>query len=478
MPCVHPAIHVRLESSAFACEDLHVRRLRGREAISQLFEFEVELASKATVVDLKDILGATVDLTFSRDDVERSRVHGIVLEADDLLDGAAHPTYRLRIAPRAALLGFVETLDVFLATTVPAIVERKLALNGLSKPADVELRLHEAYPERELIVQYAETDLAFISRLTEHLGVSFFFEHKDGRDVIVLTDHPHGFTALEAEPLHYRRTGGRDGAFRLERRLRMVPGSYWMRDYNYRLPQIDLTESFESALGHVGGVVEFGANFKTPDEGRRLARVRAGERECQSDVYVGQSDDPALRAGSVITLEDAPDRAESRLLVVEVDHEATQVVFGEGGGERPYENRFKAIPASMEYRPPRLTPKPKIHGLVTGIIEDPTHGSGEYAALDAEGRYTVRFLFDTAPKGERRASHPVRMAQAHAGAGYGHHFPLKPGVEVVIGFVNGDPDRPVILGAVPNPLTPSPVTNAKPDVHAIRTASGTRIECK
>ena len=98
------------------------------------------------------------------------------------------------------------------------------------------------------------------------------------------------------------------------------------------------------------------------------------------------------------------------------------------------------------------------------------------AQLDDQGRYVVRFLFDTAPPGERQASRPVRMLQSHVGENYGTHHPLKPGVEVLIGFVHGDPDRPLIVGAVPNPLKPSPVTHRNPDVHRTSTGSGITID--
>src|SRR5262249_41818744 len=141
---------------------------------------------------------------------------------------------------------------------------------------------------------------------------------------------------------------------------------------------------------------------------------------------------------------------------------------GEGLG---YFNTFRAIPADRTYRPPRVTPRPRIAGLVTGIVAPgPAGAEARYAPIDEQGRDLIRLPFDVAPPGERPPSRPVRMIQNHAGENYGTHFPLKIGTEVVLAFIDGDPDRPLIVGAVPNPIKPSPVTGANPNVHRIRTS--------
>jgi type VI secretion system secreted protein VgrG len=142
-----------------------------------------------------------------------------------------------------------------------------------------------------------------------------------------------------------------------------------------------------------------------------------------------------------------------------------------------YANDFRAIPAATPFRPPRVAPRPRVDGVLTGIVEAADAASAsKHAHLDDRGRYVVRLLFDPTPPGERPASRPLRMAQAHAGASFGIHFPLKPGVEVLVAFVDGDPDRPVIVGAVPNALTPSPVDARNPTLHRIKTGDGILIE--
>jgi type VI secretion system secreted protein VgrG len=186
-----------------------------------------------------------------------------------------------------------------------------------------------------------------------------------------------------------------------------------------------------------------------------------------------------LTAGAVVKLTDHPRLDELYLLVVEVEHHATQVVGTHGGdGGEAYANTFKAVDASLVYRPPRVTPRPRIHGVLTAVTEAaPSGAARNMAQLDLDGRYTVKFFFDTA--GDRQhSSAPVRMAQPHAGPDYGVHFPLKPGVEVTVSFVDGDPDRPIISGSVPNPATASPVTGRDANMNRITTVSGSIIEFK
>jgi type VI secretion system secreted protein VgrG len=478
-------LEVQLEAADFPCEDLRVRRVTGREAISRVFTFDLEVISLDRYgVDADSLAGADVTLVFLRREVELRRVHGMIAAVDDLL--ATHTdfrAYRLQIVPRLFRLTLVEALQIFTAesgresfqvgVTVPEVIQQKLAAVQLQ--ADTELRLLGGYPRREFIVQYRETDLAFVSRLAEHLGISFFFEHKNGRDVLVFTDHAAGFPF--AEPIRYQARGDHQDVFQLEAQRRLVPYAYILRDYNYRNPLLDLTS--DPALiesGYAGGVVEYGAHFKTKEEGDALSRVRAEERHAGQLVYVGRSDLCTLSAGMRVKLLGHPDLGSIELLLVEVSHEVSQVVAGSGDAETSYTNTFRAIPADRTFRPPRQTPRPRIHGLLTGIIDAGPGGSATVAQLDDQGRYRVRFLFDTLTPGELQPSHPVRMAQNHAGENYGTHFPLKPGVEVAVAFLDGDPDRPIIVGAVPNPIKPSPIDIRSPTTHRIKTGAGIVID--
>ncbi len=463
-------LDLTLESSAFPTRDFRVRGAVLKEAISRPYALDLDLVLlESDGLDLDAAAGAEVDLVLSRDGAEIRRVHGMIVEIDDLGDPEAeHRTYRLRVAPRMHRLALVSLQEIFLGVSVPELFASKLAAVGLA--GDVELRLAEEHAPREMVVQYREDSLAFVSRLAEHEGLSFFFEERDGGDVVVLTDHAGGFVDLGT--VRFRGRGERRDVFRLEVTRRALPGAYVVRDYNYRLPTLDLTAVAEVSGGLAGAVVEQGTHHRTPEGAERMARIRAEEVGCRALVYSGESALPGLRAGGRVTLEGHPRFGTLELLVTSVEHTAVQALAGEGEERAQYSNVFRAIPAARPFRPERVTPRPHVAGLVHGIVVPPPNGDPSFAQLDEQGRYVVRFLFDVAGAEDRPASPRLRMAQAHAGPGFGVHLPLKPGTEVVIGFTEGDPDRPVIVGAVPNPVTPSPVDRTGPYTHRIRTQTG------
>jgi type VI secretion system secreted protein VgrG len=409
-------------------------------------------------------------------------IHGMVAEVEDLLvTEAHHRSYRLVLVPRAHRLTLVETQEVFVNVTVPDVVRQKLKLVALDT-ADVEMRLTSEYALRELVVEYKETDLSFLSRHAENLGISFFFKHDDTRDTIVFTDHMSGFLTLpEYESVRFRPRGEERDVFAIQYVNRASPKHFFAQDYDYRNPRLDLTGSYTAENGLGGGIVEYGTNFQTPAEAAALAQIRAEEREATHRYFHGESTVAAFTAGLRFQLEGHDRLGDRALLLVEVEHHFSQPVALHLGSGSPasYKNVFRATAAEKTYRPPRLTPRPHISGVEIGVVEP--HPSGEvskHADIDEQGRYTIRFLFDTSPRNRAKSSAPVRMIQPHAGPGYGIHFPLHQGVEVAVVFVDGDPDRPLIQGAVPNPLTSSPVKRANAVQSRIQTSTGTAIIMK
>jgi type VI secretion system secreted protein VgrG len=165
-------------------------------------------------------------------------------------------------------------------------------------------------------------------------------------------------------------------------------------------------------------------------------------------------------------------------LLLEIRHEASMPFFHKKDDEPPvYRSEFRAIPAGVVYRPPRRTPKPRMPSVVTGIVQPGPGGEvGGTARLDLEGRYTVQLHFDTAPPGGSKSSHPIRMSQPFAGQGNAMHFPLLPGTEVLVAFANGDPDRPVIIGALPNVTSPSAIDAREARKHRLETSKGILVE--
>lgn len=471
-------LSVHLESEAFSCDNLRILELSGSERISEMFRFDLKLSCSDPEGLADDVAGARVALSFRRGEREVRRIHGLVAKVNDLLETEAdHRTYRIRIVPRMWRLSLIETLDVFLDESVPDLVQRKLELVGAAS----ENHLAGSYAVRELMVQYQETDHAFVSRRLEHLGISYVFRHNVDEERVLLIDTAAGFPALGDDAgdleVHYVGRGEKTGVYAIERETDLIPQGYVVRDYNYRTPSLEVMGMYESDVGYAGGNVEYGNHTKTPDEATHLAKVRAEEREAAQRVYRGESSVVALTAGHRFALS-GHKHIDEPLLLVSVKHEMKQPGMMSGGDAAPgsYRNTFEAMPAERTYRPARTTPIPRIHGVTTGIIDTPDGAPGKLPAMDEQGRYTVRFLFDTAAPDERRASHPVRLAQLFSGANYGSHFPLRPGVEVILTFIDGDPDRPIITGAMPNPETATPVTGREPLTSRIRTESGIEIE--
>lgn len=453
--------------------------LRGCERIGALFDFTITTARREgageTTVRAADLMGSRITVIFTDDEQgEVRRLHGIVAEVQERGDASiVGHNLRLRVVPTHFQLTMVRTQEIYLEMSVPEIVLRKLALHEIESSS--RLPLLESYPKREFVAQHAESDLAFISRLCEHVGISFFSVHEDGRDVLVFVDQESGFPEV-AEPLRDAEVTGR-GLRELNVTTRLVPRHYGVDDYNYRTPNADLLGIRELEPGWVGGVVEYGAHHRDADEGARLAGVRAEESRAGQVVFEGESELVEVTAGHRYML-DHPAHPDARILVTEVEHELTQAIGGNfGDASFQYRNRFRGVPAGFTYRPPRITPRPHIHGLLTGVVQPGPGGTiGGVAQLDAQGRYTVQFHYDAMNVDGVRASHPVRMAQTFTGADQGMHFPLRPGTEVLLAFVGGDPDRPVIVGAVPNTVTRSPVTAHRPNRNRITTGSGVTIE--
>ena len=467
-------VTARVECDEFGDQRPQLSALDGVESISNMFNFmvTVHLGNREGLTADK-VLGAAAALVFEQGGTDQRKVHGVVAEFDDLLATEPdHTAYRLRIVPRLWWTSLVETTEIFMDVTLADIIATKLDALGMLADKDYKILLNDTYEPREFVVQYQESDLAFLSRQCEHWGVSYYFEHSDGRDVVVFTDHNDGFAKAGSGTAVFAPRGERTGVYALETKTTMVPSIYVQRDYNYRKPQVDLMASTQLSDGAGGGIVEYGGHFKTPDQGKRLAEIRSQEKRARRYVFHGESTVAALQGGALTSISEHP-FGDVNLVLTSVSHHLRQTALGGTSDETVYENRFDAIAAKTIFRPERVTPKPRIAGVVTGVID--ANQTGKYAELDEDGRYRVKFMFDPANAAAGKASRSCRMMQPHSGAGYGMHFPLRPGIEVLLSFVDGDPDRPIIAGTVPNPETASPVLAGNQERNIIRTGGGNEI---
>jgi len=467
---------VRLESPDFECDELRIVSITGTEKISELFEFDVEIVSMNVELSPDDVAGATASLVFEAEGQEIRQIHGMIARVEDRLDTEVeYRTFVLKLVPRAWRLMMVEMQEIYLQMSVPDIIRQKLDLVGLGE--DVEFMMNDEYPVRDFVVQYRETDVAFISRLTEHLGISFSFDHHSGTDRIVFTDHTYGFREHAEDPeVPFRSRGDKRDVFQIKSVTQIIPATYAVQDYNYRTPHVDLNSAHELESGYAGGVIEYGTHFKTTQEGDKFAQIRAEERQSTRQVFEGSSDRCTFSAGTRMHLGEHAHLGDVNLLLIEVRHRISQSVERSGGRRSlSYSNTFRAVSAEQRFRPARVTPRPRISGILSGIV-NAADSPGRLAKIDEQGRYDIQFIFDTAASAKEKASHAVRMAQPHAGPGYGTHFPLKPGIEVLLVFIDGDPDRPIIVASVPNPMTPSPVNATNSTKNQIKTRSGILFE--
>ncbi len=455
--------------------------MTGEEAISELYRFELDIVCEAGQTLPTEVgPGADVTLVFYSGNEPQRQVHGVIESRRTRIDTESDdPRYHIVLVPHLIRATLVRTQQVFLGVSVLQIIQHKLALVGLDETAVSLAQLDTgAYPVRDIVVQFDETDLAFISRLCEHLGVSFYFEQRKNAEVVVFADGPNDFSVnAQAEAIHLSRALNESNCVHaLELTETLTPGSYIVYDYNYRRPDLWLMGKESFADGHGGGVLEYACHAKDEVSALNLAAIRAQERACRARTYEGKSSIMAMAAGGVTTLEASDDFAETELIVTRVFHELWSKT--DDRGSLHYRNRFEALERTHPFRPERRTPRPRMHGFVTGTVQGPP-GTPDAVSpyLDPEGRYTVQFHFDTVLGDPTlRGSHLMRMAQPFGGTGHGMHFPLRPGTEVMIAFANGDPDRPIIAGAIPNAHTRTPVTASNATQNRITAASGAIFE--
>lgn len=459
-----------LESPALGEGKTKVRTLDGVDELNRLFRFEIVVGRHGVMSPLDDVaplLDTPATLWLEEDGATLGAYHGIIAEASLDVDVESELSIlHVTLVPRAWLLTQRRGDEIFLGKTIPEIVAEKLERIGLVRDRDFALSLLDRYPVREYVAQHEETDWAFVSRLCEHLGITVLFEQRDGRDVLVLSDTPSTFRPIARPKLPVRHRRHHPAAYSVKTKLRRLPSRALARDYNYRTPLVHLHEQHAlSAPGVAGEWFDYGGHSKTTEETARIARIRKEEMGAQQHVVSGVATELSVRAGGTFVLMGVgPDQ---ELLLTKVTFRYRR---SEGGSaESMWENEFQAIPVNVPFRPERATPRPHISGLKNAVVDGIV--KGDYAELDEAGRYRLRMLYDRSGRTDLGATHPVRMMQPHAGASYGMHFPLRPGVEVLVAFVNGDPDRPIIVGTAPNPLTASPVLQQNQTQNVLRTGS-------
>ena len=476
---------VEFQAFGVPVDTFEVATLKGEDSISALYRYELDLITETPDLSFNDLMSKPVRIgikqTVVTSDGSRGtrlyNIYGMLASFEQLEKQAALVRCRAVVVPRLWNLGQTFLSRIFQDMDVVTIIDNILkdsSSYGLAEKDDYTFEgiTRGDYKSKEYVVQYQESDLAFISRWMEHEGISFRFEMNNDRDQLVLMDKVDSYADI-AVTLKYRPGGEKvskddsgstdvpdeEVVLALVGRQRPGPEKVELTDWNYRTPDVDLKVEAPVVEGGKGTFYEHGNHYKTQDEGKVLAQVRAQAILCRLKEFDGVSNCRSIRAGAVIEIaEHYRSDFNGKYLITSVKHSAKQSAGLQGAGENAnpsYENSFTCIPATVLYRPERVTPWPKISGVTTGLVDG---DSGEkFGPIDDNGEYRLRMDFDLSTPTDGKSTRPVRMSQPHAGAGYGVHYPQHLKTEVLVAYKDGNPDRPLIVGAVPNPKTPSPV---------------------
>ncbi|MFT4512415.1 MAG: type VI secretion system VgrG family protein [Planctomycetota bacterium] len=493
-------------SRALAHEELLVRELRGVESMSRPFRFELDLHSVHHEIDLEAALYAPAQIGI-KVPVPGDEGGSTTLWISGRLDSfelsktdTNMSVYRAVLVPTLQNLQESHRSRIFVEETAPTIVAKLLEEGGLLNERDfyfsesmqqalgvAEPTERARYPQREYVVQYGENDLMFVHRWLEHEGVFYWFENQEEwEEKLKFGDSNGSFVPLPIvssfpyRPVSTSETGGQDyqmAVSALKCSVQRLPNNVVLQDYNWRQPSNLRVE--ESVRDDSGGVqYEYNDHYKSLAQGKELARIRAEELACRAKTIHGESDARNMRPGFTMQLAGHPrDDLNGELLIVEVVHTASQEISFDRQAVTSvsYKNSFVATPMDRPYRPACVTPWPSIKGVINARIDGTSDGT--YADMDKYGRYKVRVPFDVFgdDKSEGLASRWIRMVQPYVGEQSGMNFALRKGTEVLLTHIDGDPDRPLISGAVHDGLKPALVDGGNSSQSRIVTASGNEL---
>jgi len=480
-----PAVEFALTCEQVSELDLVVRRMGLREQLSGPFELDVSAhCDPGALLDAETLLDTNCSLTIERRGMVRA-LHGVINQVELRDHGRDHAPLRLRIVPALQLLEHRIDTRLWQAISIPELVRKVLAPHFSTYDRQLLTdRLTHTYPELEYVVQYDESDLDFVSRILEQSGISYHFEHGEtGHEVMVLedsADHRPAVVTLDdvpeiaIVPEHQELTAS-ETLQRLTFHHKIRPTRVSRRAFGWKTPlnpQTELQTSADEPPSRTREHYRHGyvSRVETADQTRlELTRAQIHERRFQ-----GRSNITGLAPGARFTIADT-DRPELEieLMVTKVDHR----------GERPevdldststrtqatYVNDFECVPFDRPYAPSLNTAHPVLQGPQTAIVTGP---KGEEVHTDEHGRIKVRFNWDRHHSLTDDTSMWVRVSHAWAGAGYGCLFTPRVGMEVVVEFIEGNPDRPLVVGCVHNGISPPGVSLPESKTKSvIRTAS-------
>ncbi|PSS57665.1 type VI secretion system tip protein VgrG [Pseudomonas sp. BBP2017] len=440
--------------------DFKVLAFDGTEALSCLYAIRIELVSEYRDLDLQSLLSQPAFLRFG---LNGEGLHGRI---EDVLVGEAGKRltrYQLTLVPALHYLQFSHNQRIFQQLTVPQIIAQVLKGHGIL--ADAFTFHVRNSPTREYCTQYLESDYDFVRRLCSEEGIAWHHQHSADGHHLVFTDDQTFFPTLN--PVPYQQGAGlvaeQPVISRFSRRLSTRTSTVTRRGYDLKRPSRLLESQFTAEFTPSLEDYRYPELLETEQRGVQLARQALERHRSDYQLAEGQSDQPALRSGHFFKLTEHPRQTYNDLwLLRSVTHEGKQpqVLEESLGSDSPpadgfsqgYRNRFSAIPWDVFYRPPLLTRKSVLVSQTARV----TGPEGEEIFCDEHGRVKVEFHWDRAELNSDKSSCWLRVSSSWAGAGFGAVTIPRVGMEVVVTYLEGNPDQPLITGCVPNTRTPVP----------------------
>jgi type VI secretion system secreted protein VgrG len=422
--------------------------LAGEEAVSKPYLFELDFVSLNRDIDGEQLLRTPMHVEIDLPDGSVRSIHGVVRRFVQRGRDGDLVSYRAEIVPWLWFLSLARDCRIFQGDDVLDIVEKVFKGQGYS---DFENRCTRTYSKREYCVQYRESDLNFVSRLLEEEGIFYFFEHQDSKHVLVLADDMSSIKVCDGQPQARMRAEpvpGEDVVLSLDREHSVHSGKVTFGDYDYLQPTLTLRSTI--AGDEPEEVYDYPGSFTDPDRGEERALLALEREEATRHVVRGSTTCRAFRTGTQFELQDHfGDAGDKTYAILELRHQARNGSYrsSAGGDGFDYRNELIAIPPSVPYRPPLRSRKSSVHGAQTAEVVGP---GGEKIYVDEHGRVKVQFHWDRQGGKDHNSSCWVRVSQNWAGKNWGGMFIPHVGQEVIVDFLEGDPDRPIITGRVYN----------------------------
>ena len=435
---------------------LLLQSFAGTEAISRPFAFHLELLSEKKDIAFNDIVGKAVTIQVRLGDDSDRNFNGFVSRFVQGLSDSKFTHYQMEIVPWLWMLTRKADCRIFQKMTAPDVIAKVFKDGGFT---DFKNSLTGSFEELEYCVQYRESDFNFVSRLMQQFGIFYYFEHEESKHTLVMANSPsaHQPCPGQANADYNQVSGGLEDAdvvssWQAAQELRT--GKYSLDDYNFKTPNVELVSSEPTVFANANGKFEtydYPGLFLNKAQGQTAAKIRMQEEEVQHKILRGAGVCRAFAPGYKFELHEhyRPDMNASYVLT-EVQHEATvgdsYTYEGDQKGEK-YTNKFACIPAEVPFRPPRTAPKPFVQGPQPAVV---VGRSGEEIYTDEFGRVKVQFFWDRVGKKDENSTCWIRTSQPWAGKNWGAMWIPRIGQEVIVSFLEGDPDQPIITGRVYN----------------------------